>query len=180
VLRRALLAAAAASLASATSAAFAGSSGPGPAPCRTGSLAGAFSLVPGSAGAGNVVYALRLRNVSRTRCLVSGLVGLRLLDAHGRALPTRVRPARPGTSTAVRVVLAPGASASASARFSPDVPGPGEQTAGPCEPRAFRARVTVPAAGPALSVRVAPPTAVCEHGGMQVSVLVAGRRPPGA
>src|SRR5204863_522374 len=65
-------------------------------------------------------------------------------------------------------------------RFSPDVPGPGGPTDRLCEQRACRMRVTVPPGGARLVAAVAPPTPVCEHGGLQLSALVAGRRPPGA
>ena len=125
-------------------------------------LSGTFSVIPGSAGAGNIVYALRLRNHTTKTCFVSGLAGLRLLGKTGRALPTRVEPAfRPGL-TAVRVVLRPGARAKATARFSPDVPGPGE----PTRRRAVRAHRLQGAGDPAargggtLIAPVSPPTPV--------------------
>src|SRR5262245_59449221 len=95
-------------------------------PCIASQLTGSFSVVRGSAGAGNIVYRLRLRNRSPRTCFVSGLAGLRLLGKTGLPLPTKVTPAfRPGL-TAVRVVLRPGQATKADARFSPDVPGPGE------------------------------------------------------
>jgi hypothetical protein len=151
-----------------------------PPPCRGPQLAASFSVVRGSAGAGNVVYALRLRNRSRAGCFVSGLARLRLLSKRGRPLPTRVVAAHPGQTTAVRVVLRPGGWASASARFSPDVPGVGEPAAGRrCEPVAYRVRVTPPPGAGATVAAVVPPTSVCEHGQLQLSVLVRGRRPPG-
>jgi hypothetical protein len=79
----------------------------------------------------------------------------------------------------VRIVLQPHSWASASARFTPDVPGPGE--AGPrCEPTAYRVHVTVPPGGAAATAPVQPPTPVCVHGSMTMSVLVAGRKPPHA
>lgn len=148
-------------------------------PCRGGQLRGTFSVVVGSAGAGNIVYALRVRNVDTTTCFVSGLPRLWLLDRSGRALPTRVVPARPGATTAVMVRLAPGAYASASARFTPDIPAPTEPQHGPCEPKASKLRVGPPPGRGTLVVPVKPPTTVCQHGQLQVSVLVAGLRPPG-
>jgi Domain of unknown function (DUF4232) len=140
-------------------------------PCVGSQLSGTFRVVPGSAGAGNIVYALRLRNRSSRTCFVSGLAGLRLLGRTGRPLPTHVTPAfRPGL-TAVRVVLRPGHSARAEARFSPDVPGPGEPVnAHQCEPTAYRVRVTPPGGG-RLVAPVSPPTPVCEHGGMSLKAL---------
>jgi hypothetical protein len=144
-------------------------------PCTGSMLSGTFSVVDGSAGAGSISYALRLTNRSRQACFVSGLARLRLVGRTGALLPTRVVPAfRPGL-TAVRVVLNAGGHAKATARFSPDVPGPGEGTAGPCEPTAYRLRVTPPPGGGLLVVRVSPPTPVCEHGGIQLSALSAAR-----
>lgn len=141
-------------------------------PCAANQLSGTFSVVNGSAGAGNIVYALRLRNRSSRTCFVSGLARLRLVGRTGRLLPTHVTPAfRPGL-TAVRVVLRPGQTAKAEARFSPDIPGPGEpQTTGPCEPKAYRVRITPPPGGGTLVGPVLPPTPVCEHGGMSLKAL---------
>ena len=141
--------------------------------CTGKALDGLFAAVPGSAGAGQISYALRLRNRSAGACFVTGVPGLRLLGRSGRPLPTRVVPAFPGAGTAVRVGLAPGAAAVATARFSPDVPGPNEQTEGPCERRAYRVRVALPASG--LVVPGRPPTPVCEHGRMVLSVLTAAK-----
>ena len=142
--------------------------------CVAANLTGGFAAVPGSAGAGNIVYALTLKNTSQQPCFVTGIPGLTLLDRRDRKLPTAVRPARPGALTAIRVQLAPGRSARATARFSPDVPGPGEGHPGkPCEPKAYRLRV-VPTGGGALTVPITPPTPVCEHGGMTWTPLTFG------
>jgi hypothetical protein len=140
-------------------------------PCTGSMLTGTFSTIYGSAGAGSVSYALRLKNSSKQTCFVSGLAGLRLLDRKGRPLPTHVVPAfRPGL-TAVRVVLRPGARAHATARFSPDVPGPGEGVIGLCERVSYKVRVTPPPGGGILVAPVKPPTPVCEHGSMVLSAL---------
>jgi hypothetical protein len=143
-------------------------------PCAATQLTGSFTQIYGSAGAVGISYRLRLRNRSPRTCFVSGLAGLRLLSKGGHPLPTKVTPAfRPGL-TAVRVVLRPGRAAKADARFSPDIPGPGEpQTRGPCEPKAYRVRVTPPPGGGTLVVPVLPPTSVCEHGGMSPKALTA-------
>src|SRR5690348_13399 len=148
-------------------------------PCTGSALAASFAVVPGSAGAGNIVYALRLRNRSAGACFVSGLPSLRLLGRHGAPLPTKVVAAFPGALTAVRVVVRPGGYASASARFSPDVPGPGEGHPGkPCEPKAYRVRVHAPPGTGSTTGAVTPPTSVCERGRMSLSALVAGMKPP--
>jgi hypothetical protein len=144
-------------------------------PCVAAQLAGTFSVINGSAGAGNISYRLRLRNRSARTCFVSGLAQLRLLSRTGRPLPTRVTPFfRPGL-TAVRVVLRPGRTAHADARFSPDIPGPGEpQTGGPCEPKAYTVRVTAPPGGGTLLAPLSPPTPVCVRGAMTLKALTAG------
>ncbi|MGZ4397397.1 MAG: DUF4232 domain-containing protein [Gaiellaceae bacterium] len=153
------------------------SGSPAAPPCSGASLSGLFSLVLGSPGAGNVVYVLRVRNRSASACFVSGLPAVRLLGLRHQPLPTHAFAARPGQLTAVRVQLAPGAYASASARFSPDVPGVGESGRGACEPKAFFLRVR-PQGGGSLLAAVRPPTPVCEHGGMSFTAFVAGRHVP--
>jgi hypothetical protein len=140
--------------------------------CTGGDLGGDFSVVRGSAGAGQIVYRLALRNVSDERCFLGGIPDLRLLGGDGTALPTSVTPEQPGALAPVHVELAPGRSASATARFSPDVPGVGEGTTGPCEPIAAHLRVT-PAGGGAVEVPVRPPTSVCEHGRLAFRALSA-------
>jgi hypothetical protein len=145
----------------------------GPPPCTGKALTGTFRVVPGSAGAGNITYALRLRNSSQATCFVTGIPGLTLLDGAGRRLPTQQAPAHPGQLTAVMVRLAPGRAAVASARFSPDVPGPGETTTRACERTAYKLRVA-PSGGGTLAAPITPPTPVCEHGAMTLSVLTAG------
>jgi hypothetical protein len=144
-------------------------------PCTAGDLSGSFAVVPGSAGAGNIVYALHLENTSRAPCTVTGIPGVTLLDRRGRKLPTRPFPAHPGALTAVLVTLAPGKSATATARFSPDVPGPGEPVSGrSCEPVAYTLLVR-PNGGGSLRAPIRPPTSVCEHGSMTWSVLTQPR-----
>jgi hypothetical protein len=140
------------------------------APCTAAHLSGTFRPVPGSAGAGNIVYALRVTNTSTKTCFVTGIPGLQLLDRRNRTLPTHVRPSQPGALTAVLVTLAPGKTAKATARFSPDVPGPGEQTIGQCELKSYWLRVR-PNGGGTFRAPVQPPTPVCEHGGMTWTVL---------
>jgi uncharacterized protein DUF4232 len=145
------------------------------APCKASDLSGTFAVVPGSRGAGNIVYALRLKNTSSSRCTLTGIPGVTLLDRRGRRLPTHPFPAHPGALTAVLVTLAPGKASTATARFSPDVPGTGEPVNGRrCEPIAYRLRVR-PNGGGTLSAPIRPPTPVCEHGGMSWSVLTQSR-----
>jgi hypothetical protein len=145
--------------------------------CRGGDLRGVFVVVQGSAGAGGISYTLRLHNRSSAACFVSGIPGLRLLGRAGAPLPTHVAPSHPGALTAVRIVLRSGGLAAATARFSPDIPGPGEPQTKQCEPTAYHLKVS-PAGGGSLVAPVTPPTPVCEHGRLFMSVLVAGRRRP--
>lgn len=139
-------------------------------PCTAAQLSGTFKAVANSEGAGNIVYALRVKNTSTHTCYVTGIPGVTLLDRHNHKLPTHPRPSQPGALTAVLVTLAPGKSTSATARFSPDVPGPGEQTIGQCEPKSYWLRVS-PNGGGTLRAPIQPPTPVCEHGGMSWSVF---------
>jgi len=148
-----------------------GSAAPTP-PCTGSQLGGTFAVIPGSAGAGNIVYSLRVRMLSGRTCFVSGVPRLQLLDRLRRPLPTKVAPAfRPGL-TAVRVLLRRGQVGKASARFSPDIPGPGEPVTGSaCERRSYYVRVTPPPGRGTFIAPVRPPTPVCEHGGLSVSVM---------
>jgi hypothetical protein len=140
-------------------------------PCTGARLSGAFSVVRGSAGAGNISYRLALRNGSSVTCTVTGLPQGRLLSKAGKPLPTHVKAAVPGALSAVLVRLAPGERAYATARFSPDVPGVGEPVAGRrCEPTSYWFRVTAPGGG-TTKVKVAPPTPVCEHGRLLFSAF---------
>lgn len=145
------------------------------APCTGGDLTGAFRVLAGSAGAGQIVYQLTLTNVGQSTCFVSGLPVAQLLDAAGKSLPTHVIAARAGVGTAAKIVLAPGSTANARARFSPDVAGTGDQQTGTCQPEASTLRVT-PNGGGALDVAIEPPTSVCEQGRLQFDLLASAKR----
>jgi Protein of unknown function (DUF4232) len=130
-----------------------------------------MEVIKGSAGAGNIEYRLLLRNVASVNCTVAGRPRLRLINARGHKLPTHVSAALPG-SMGVLVTLAPGKSAATTLRFSPDVPGPGESTSGPCEQTGHSVQITLASPGSGLlSGPISPPTAVCEHGGMSETNL---------
>lgn len=130
-------------------------------PCTGGQLTGTFSLVPGSAGAGQIEYELTVKNTSRSQCSLHGVPRATLLGASGAALPTQVRSASVGG--AGRVVLQPGASAIADARLSPDIAGAGDSQSGACQPEASTLQVT-PNGGGVLDAPVKPPTSVCQQG----------------
>jgi Protein of unknown function (DUF4232) len=141
--------------------------------CSSARLGGTFAGVRGSAGAGQISYTLTLTNIGDAPCFVSGLPSVVLLDAQGGKLPTSVSAAQPGQAAAAKIVLLPASSAKSEARFSPDVPGPGEGQAGqPCEPIAHSLEVTATGGG-TFVVPVNPPTSVCEHGSLRMSVLAA-------
>jgi hypothetical protein len=141
-----------------------------PPSCKGGDLGGSFTVVRGSAGAGSISYLLRLTNRSQQTCIVTGLPIVGLLDANGRRLPTHERPITPGIGTAILVRLAPGQSTTATARFSPDVPGVGEPVAGRrCEHTAYKLRVGARGGGSTI-VAIRPATPVCEHGSMAWSL----------
>jgi hypothetical protein len=125
-------------------------------------LTGSFKVVPGSAGAGNIVYALRLHKTGTGSCVLQGLPKVRLLGTGGKALPTKVL--RDPRFTPKPFILRPGHTTTAQARFTPDVPGPGEQQVGACEPVAHTLRVS--AGGASLTVPILAPTRVCVHGRM--------------
>ena len=129
--------------------------------CTGADLAGTFALVPGSAGAGQIEYALTVTNTSHTRCFVRGVPKATLLAASGAALPTHVTAAGDGGKGAI--MLEPGASAVAHARFSPDVAGQGDSQSGACQPEAQTLQVN-PDGGGATDAAIKPPTSVCERG----------------
>ena len=141
--------------------------------CAGSQLAGRFAVVPGSPGAGSVSYELTLKNVSATPCAVTGLPLGQLLGKTKGRLATHVRAAHPGQLTAILVTLAPGDSTGAAARFSPDIPGTDERVNGPCEPKAYWFRVRAQGGG-TTTVKITPPTPVCEHGTLSFSAY--GRR----
>jgi uncharacterized protein YecT (DUF1311 family) len=139
--------------------------------CNASALSGRFTLVPGSQGAGNVVYRLTLLNTSRSTCFVTGIPRLVLLDKQGKALPTAAVSASPGRGTAAKIELSPGSASTADARFSPDVPGPGEQHPGACETTAYWLTVSPAPGHGSLRAPISPPTPVCEKGRLSFSLL---------
>ena len=101
-------------------------------PCHTGDLSARLGRI--DAGAGQRYETLTLTNVSHHTCHTYGYVGMQLLDAHGRALPTDV--VRDHSSQPHRVVLEPGARAATTLHWSviPSSIDPGGQ----CGPAARR------------------------------------------
>jgi uncharacterized protein DUF4232 len=138
----------------------------GAGPCKGSQLSGRFAVIPGSAGAGNIVYRLTLKNTSPSSCTLTGLPQGTLLGKTGRALPTHVTPAFRGGLTAVLVHLAPGGHAYAKARFSPDVNGVGDNQRMPCQPVAYWFRVVGQNGSSTTKAPILPPTSVCERGSL--------------
>jgi Protein of unknown function (DUF4232) len=144
------------------------SSGTSVSPCTGQQLSGTFVLVPGSAGAGQIEYSLTLTNTSHDACYVRGIPRATLLGASAAALPTHVKAA--GGGAPIRVVLQPGASAVAHARFSPDVPGQGDSQSGACQPQAHTLQVS-PNGGGVTDAAIKPSTSVCEQGTLNFEEL---------
>lgn len=140
--------------------------------CTGDKLAGKFTGVPGSAGAGQIVFRLTVTNTGSSACYVTGLPEVQLLGTTGGALPTSVSAAQAGAGTGAKISLQPGDSAVADAQFSPDVPGTGDHTPGQCEPTATVLRVTAPGGG-TLDAPIQPPTPVCERGSLHFKLFAA-------
>jgi hypothetical protein len=128
--------------------------------CGAGDLTGVFKEIPGGGSLGHRGYQLKVRNKSDRRCFVKGLPRMRLLDVHGQPLPTKVQ-SRGGK--AAKIVLRPNHRAVANAVIA-DIPVAGENQSGPCQPVAFRARVSPRHGGDHFVVAVKPPTSFCGGG----------------
>ncbi len=124
--------------------------------CTASDLTGTFQVLQGSAGAGNIVYTLKVTNASQHPCIVSGAPTIDFLDENHNALPAH--PTSPGGPVPL-VTLQPGGSATSQVRFSPDVT--------PCDSgTATTLRVTMPD-NSTLDVRIDPPTHLCGAGSLQ-------------
>jgi Domain of unknown function (DUF4232) len=139
--------------------------------CPASSLQGSFDGVEGSAGAGQITYRLTLTNAGANPCYVTGIPQVQLLGTTGAALPTS-SSAEPGQPAPHRVALQHGDSATADARFSPDVPGQGDSQSSRCQPAATILRV-IASGGGTVDAPVQPPTPVCEMGSLRWRPLVA-------
>ena len=128
-------------------------------PCAGTDLAAVFTLIPGSAGAGQIGYTLTVKNTAQAPCSLHGIPQGTLVGASGTPLPTHVKAAGSGGH---QVVLPPGASATAVARFSPDVVGTGDSQSGACQPVARTFQLS--AAGSVAEAEIKRPTSVCQQG----------------
>lgn len=136
--------------------------------CTETSLHGSFAEVEGSAGAGHIVYRLRLRNHTGATCQVPTHPGLRLEDSHHHNLPTH--PTFPAAHSP-RFNVSSHRAMIMRASFSPDIPSGGEPAN--CERVAHWLRVGLLAQG-RITVPIVPPTRVCGHGAMTFSSLHQG------
>lgn len=129
-------------------------------PCTAHDLTATFQVLPGSAGAGNIVYTLKVTNAAQGACTVHGVPAVTFLDAAGNAMPAHVSP--PGGAGAV-VALQPGDSATSQIRFSPDVD--------PCDPgTATTVNVELPGSS-VLATKIDPATRLCGAGSLQPSAF---------
>jgi Protein of unknown function (DUF4232) len=129
-------------------------------PCQGTDLAGTFAEIPNSAGAGQIAYALTVKNTSASACTVQGIPKGTLLGANGTALPTHVKASG---GSGKPIVLPLGASATTQARFSPDVAGQGDSQSGDCQPQAHTFELTADGGG-VTEAAIKPPTSVCQQG----------------
>lgn len=136
-------------------------------PCSGTDLSAVFAVVPNSAGAGQIAYTLTVKNSSSSPCSVHGVPQGTLLGATGTTLQTHIKSAGSGGR---RIVLPSGASATAQARFSPDVPGNGDSQSGACQPVAHGLQLTAPGGG-VTEASIKPPTSVCQQGTLDFDVF---------
>ena len=117
-------------------------------PCLGTDLAATFAVIPNSAGAGQIAYALTVKNTSASACTVRGIPKGTLLGANGTALPTHVK----ASGGAGKPVV-----------FSPDIAGEGDSQSGACQPQAHTFEVTAEGGG-VTEAAIKPPTSVCVQG----------------
>jgi len=129
--------------------------------CSAHDLTGTFEVLQGSAGAGNIVYTLKVTNAAQQACTVSGVPTIDFLTSSGSALPAHVSPNAAGT--AALVTLQPGDSANSQVRFSPDVD--------PCDSgTATTLRLTMPDTS-SFTMKIDPATRLCGGGSLQPGVF---------
>jgi hypothetical protein len=132
--------------------------------CAARQLKATFSMIPFSQGLGSVGYTLTVTNNSTGDCTLKGPIGLQLLGAGGRKLPTKPRGSLPGGHP---ILLAPGQWARANAKLSPDLAAKGEGMH-QCEPIAHALRLTI--AGASVTAPM-DPSPVCQYGKIYFSLM---------
>lgn len=141
-----------------------------PARCHTAQLAAGIHLVQPGAGERDAV--VTLRNRGRRTCSVYGYAGMELVGRRGRPLLTRV--VRVHARRPHRVLLAPGARASALLYWA-SAARTGDRQRGPCQPRPARVEVTPPDETTQLLLRW-PDGPVCGQGRISLLPFRAGTR----
>jgi hypothetical protein len=127
--------------------------------CEAAFLRAHVSVVHGSASAGHIEYRLSVSNHGPSVCIVHEHPALQLIGAGGERLPIRVRDEGHGGLAVIHL----GQTVSAKLRLSPDIPGPGEPSHGPCERPAHHMHITL-SQSITVVAPIEPPTSVCEHG----------------
>lgn len=128
--------------------------------CTAHDLTGTFQVLPNSAGAGNIVYTLKVTNASQAACTVHGPPDITFLDAAGNVMSAHVSAA--GGPGAV-IALQPGDSATSQVRFSPDVD--------PCDPGTATTLNVAFSGNSVLATKIDPATKFCGAGSLQPSAF---------
>jgi hypothetical protein len=139
--------------------------------CTTSSLSAALRMA--GPGAGNRYAFLTLTNRSAAPCRMYGYVGLGLIGADGRPLPTQV--ARLAPQPPASITLPPGGSAYTRLHWTV-VAGVGEPEQGPCRPTPSRLWVTPPDERSHLTIPWSLGE-VCGSGKISVIPVTAGSAP---
>jgi uncharacterized repeat protein (TIGR01451 family) len=129
-------------------------------PCTAHDLTATFQVLEGSAGAGNIVYTLKVTNASQAACTVRGFPTIDFLDSNSAVMPSSVTAKADHVPI---VTLQPGDSARSQIRFSPDVD--------PCDPgTATTLRLTMSDSS-TLETKIDPATRLCGNGSLQPSLF---------
>ena len=157
-----------------------GGAGAGTPECATSSLSSSATVVPTSAGAGNMLLNVTLTNTSNVSCAIVGYPELQLLDKNRipQATTTTWDPAVAKTV----VTLAPQGTASTTVRFDFDIPAAGEPSTGACEPSSLYLSLTPPNNGAKLLTQIGGNAGAgitaCNHGALDVLPFVPGPTGP--
>lgn len=157
-----------------------GGAGAGTPECATSNLSSSATVVPTSAGAGNMLINVTVTNTSNGSCAIVGYPELQLLDKNRipQATTTTWDPAVAKTV----VTLAPQGTASTTVRFDFDIPAAGEPSTGACEPSSAYLLLTPPNTGATLQTPITgnggAGITACNHGALDVLPFVPGPTGP--
>jgi hypothetical protein len=119
----------------------------------------------GDGAAGSSYTGVALTNVSKHSCTLSGVPGVRFVDAAGKALPTA---ARSSGGPVTRFTVKPGGKAYFTIRTA-NIEADNEGA--PCHPEAAGIQVTL--RGSTSPAHLTGPFHACQHGAVEVSPLTA-------